>query len=159
MPEGNHLVHIRKYRDRDLSKLYEIDKVCFAPHIAFSKAEILCQLRDRASITRIAEIDGAVVGFVLGRVDAPLFGHVLTLDVLPAARRARIGTSLMDALHAEFRKHHVLWTVLEVSASDSGARQFYERLDYRYIETLPDYYGGREDAFRMVRTLGKGDLL
>ena len=153
MSGEDRLFRIRNYLAQDLSKLHEIDNACFAPDIAFSKAEMVSHLRHHNSITRIAELSGTVVGFVVGRVDGPLFSHVLTLDVLPGARRSKIGTSLMRALHSEFRKRHVLWTVLEVKASDLGARQFYEKLDYRYVETVRGYYNGREDALRMVRTM------
>ncbi len=153
MSGGTILFRIRNYSAQDLTELYEIDKVCFAPDIAFSRAEMLSLLNRRNAITRIAEISGSVVGFVVGRIDGLWFSHVLTLDVLPEARRSRIGTALMGALHSEFGKRHVRWTVLEVSASDLGARQFYEKLDYRYVETVPGYYNGREDALRMVRII------
>ncbi len=151
MTGGTDLFRIRNYSVQDLTELFEIDKVCFAPGIAFSKAEMLSLLSHRNSITRIAEMSGSVVGFVVGRIEDSRFSHVLTLDVLPKARRSRIGTALMGALHSEFGKHHVRWTVLEVSASDLGARQFYEKLDYRYVETIQGYYNGKEDAVRMVR--------
>jgi len=157
MSGENSLFRIRNYRAQDLAKLHEIDHACFAPDIAFSKAEMFSHLSRHNSITRIAEISGTVVGFVVGRVDGPLFSHVLTLDVLPGARRSKIGTSLMGALHSEFRNRHVRWTVLEVNASDLGARQFYEKLNYRYVETIRGYYNGREDALRMVRPMTRED--
>ena len=153
MPGVRDLFRIRDYSAQDLTKLYEIDQVCFAPDIAYSKAEIRFHLSSHNSITRVAEMLGSIVGFAVGRVDGPLLSHILTLDVLPKARRSKIGTSLMSALHEEFQKRQVMWTVLEVSASDPGARQFYEKLDYRYLETVRGYYNGREDALRMVRSV------
>jgi ribosomal protein S18 acetylase RimI-like enzyme len=42
---------------------------------------------------------------------------------------------------------------LELRASNDDARRFYERLGYREIGRKPAYYGGREDALRMLHDL------
>jgi ribosomal protein S18 acetylase RimI-like enzyme len=57
----------------------------------------------------------------------------------------------MLALHEEFGRRRITVSVLEVNAEDRGARQFYEKLDYEYLEMLQGYYYGRLDAYRMVR--------
>jgi len=144
---------IRDYRAEDLTILYTIDQTCFTADIAFSKAEISFYLSHRSSITRVAEINREVVGFVMGRIEQSSLGHVVTLDVLPRARRCGIGTKLMRVLHDEFRKKDVSWAVLEVMASDQRARRLYEKFQYRYVETLPRYYSGRHDALRMARRI------
>jgi ribosomal protein S18 acetylase RimI-like enzyme len=42
---------------------------------------------------------------------------------------------------------------LEVDAANQGAQLFYEALNYRYVETLKGYYGGRSDAYLMICVL------
>ena len=142
---------IRTYLARDFPEIHRIDQICFARDIAYSRAELLFYVRDPGAIVRVAELGGAVAGFVVGRVEAAHAAHVLTLDVLPEARRRKVGTALISALHAELERRGIRVVVLEVDAKNEGAQRFYEGFDYRRIETLKGYYNGRSDALRMVR--------
>ena len=144
-------LRIRNFQKEDLETLSEIDRICFADDIAFSRAELLCQIHNSKSITRVGEGLGRILGFVIARIENPLCAHVLTLDVVPEARRCRIGISLMQAMHRVLAKEKIRTAVLEVSASNLAAQRLYEKLQYRYQETLCGYYQGREDAYRMVR--------
>jgi ribosomal protein S18 acetylase RimI-like enzyme len=148
-------LRIRNFQDKDLETLYEIDRVCFADDIAFSRAELLFQINHPKSITRVGEGPGRILGFAMARIVNPSCAHVLTLDVVPEARRCRIGISLMRALHRVLAKENIGVAVLEVSARNLPAQCLYEKLKYRYLETLYGYYHGREDAYRMVRSLSE----
>jgi ribosomal protein S18 acetylase RimI-like enzyme len=143
---------IRAYEPEDLATLHAIDRVCFSRDIAYSRAELHFHIRHRDSITRVAEIDSRIVGFVVGRVHRRDIGHVLTLDVVLEVRRGGIGTSLMAALHAELKLRGVRRVFLEVDVENHGARRFYERLGYRWVERIERYYG-RSDADRMELVL------
>ena len=144
---------IRPHRAADVPVLYQIDQICFDKGIAFSRAEILFHLNRRDNLTKVAELDGLVVGFAVGRIEAPSWAHILTLDVIPEARRRRIGTSLLNVLHEEFRRRKVLFVNLEVSTTNIAAKQLYERFQYKCVETLYGYYRGDADAYRMIRSL------
>jgi [ribosomal protein S18]-alanine N-acetyltransferase len=140
---------IRPYRPDDSRTLCRIDSICFPPGIAYSHVELLFYLKHPNSIARVAEREGTIVGFTVGRVHRGL-GHVVTLDVLPGARRHGVGVALMAGLHEEFKKQEVRAAILEVSAEDRGAQAFYEKLGYKYADRIPDYYGDGADAWRMV---------
>jgi ribosomal-protein-alanine N-acetyltransferase len=140
---------IRDYKCDEALRLHQIDQVCFPSDIAFSRGELLFYLNHPKSITLVAERAGRIMGFVLGRILPDHLAHVLTLDVLPEARRQRIGTHLMDSLHGEFRSRAISRVLLEVSISNEAARRLYEALQYRSVEILRGYYNGREDACRM----------
>ena len=45
----------------------------------------------------VAETDGKIVGFVVIDRDREGQGHVITIDVLPEARRSGLGSQLMTA--------------------------------------------------------------
>jgi ribosomal protein S18 acetylase RimI-like enzyme len=60
----------------------------------------------------------------------------------------------MNVLHEELEKQNVGISVLEVGANNLPAQRLYEKLHYKYVETLIGYYVGTEDAYRMVRTGG-----
>ncbi len=142
---------IRNFQDKDLESLCAIDRICFASDIAFSRAELLSQINHPKSITRVGEGLGRILGFAVARIEDASYAHVITLDVVPDARRCRIGLSLMNALHRSFARERIKVAILEVSVRNRPAQRLYERLNYRYVETLFGYYRGREDAYRMVR--------
>jgi ribosomal-protein-alanine N-acetyltransferase len=147
--EPNSEIRIRKFRGSDLGLLYDIDRTCFPVHMAYSRAELLFYLRHPSSICRIAELDGTVIGFAVALMAPHSRAHVVTIDVIPEARRNRVGTLLMETLHAAFRESDVVRVRLEVAAADTGAQHFYQRLGYVRRELLPGYYQGCEDAYRM----------
>jgi len=71
----------------------------------------------------VAETDGRVVGFVIGEVrdwefGSPPCGWVFAIDVQPGARQAGIGTRLLAAICAAFRRAGVR-TVRTMLARDN----------------------------------------
>jgi ribosomal protein S18 acetylase RimI-like enzyme len=105
------------------------------------------------SITRIAEVRSEILGFVIAQIETDRWAHVLTLDVVPEARRRKIGSALMASVHDSFKARQVLMSFLEVDSANQGAQLFYEALNYRYVATLRGYYAGRSDAYRMMRVM------
>ena len=78
---------IRDYRPEDFPRLYEIDQICYRSDIAYSRAELRFYLNHADSITRVAEERRQILGFVIAQIEADRWAHVLTLDVVPEARR------------------------------------------------------------------------
>jgi [ribosomal protein S18]-alanine N-acetyltransferase len=149
MPELLH--RIRYFRTKDLEELHAIDRICFPADIAFSRDEILAYCSHPKSIAWVAEGLGKILGFILARTDSHARAHILTLDVIPDARRQKIGTMLMTRLHEELQEIGVSTVFLEVGAGNLAAQHLYQNLQYRFVGMLPGYYNGREDAYRMAR--------
>jgi ribosomal-protein-alanine N-acetyltransferase len=147
---GNPRWVLRECRSEDLWRLHEIDRICFTPDIAYTRAELRFYLQHPGSIGRLAEQGGLIVGFVVGRTLGYGMGQVITLDVMPSARRQGVGRGLMEALHKEFAARGVELATLEVSVDNPAARSLYEGMGYRLEQLLTGYYGGRTDACRMV---------
>jgi [ribosomal protein S18]-alanine N-acetyltransferase len=146
-------LRIRNYQEEDLDALCWIDRICFPKYMAFSRAEFVSYLNHPQSITRVAETSGKIIGFILARIQRSGRAHILTLDVVPEARRCRVGAKLMAVLHRELKRRQIDVCMLEVGVSNSAAQRLYEKLNYKYIGTLRGYYGEGEDAYRMVRNL------
>ncbi len=147
---------LREFEPADIHALHDLDRRCFPPDIAFSHKVLLSYIRNRRSVTRIAELSGEIIGFAVGRLTGLSSAHVLTLDVDQKVRRRNIGTALMNALHEEFHRRGARVCLLEVDVGNSEARRFYERLRYEYVGLLPGYYNGRSDALRMMLRLKAG---
>jgi ribosomal-protein-alanine N-acetyltransferase len=144
---------IRDYDRKDFQILHAIDTACFPAHMAYSRAELLFFLGHGASIARVAEIAGRIVGFAVGLNEPCAAAHVVTLDVVPEARRRGVGTGLMEALHEEFHKGHASQVNLEVDAGNEAAQHFYVGLGYERLGLIPGYYKGKGDAVIMTRSL------
>ncbi len=152
-------LRIRQSQAEDSEVFYEIDRICFPEDIAFSREDLIACLNHPESTAWLAERTGRILGFVLARIDNQSCAHVLTLDVLPSARKRKVGTMLMKELHAELMRRKIRLSFLEVAVNNIPAQRLYEQLKYRYMGMLPGYYHGREDAYRMVCQIGSPDAL
>jgi ribosomal-protein-alanine N-acetyltransferase len=141
---------IRDVRAEDAQLLYDIDQICFPADLAYSRAEFLSYLRHPLLIGKVAEVQGKVSGFAIARLEAGAHAHVITLDVIPEARRRKVGTRLIEALHREFRKRGVTQITLEVDTSNEAAQRFYLKMGYLRRVLLRGYYKARKDAYSMV---------
>jgi ribosomal protein S18 acetylase RimI-like enzyme len=97
-------------------------------------------------IVLIAEIDGAFAGFVAGWIeeerhieetpDSNRFAYVSDICVLPAFRRRRIASRLLDAVERRLRGEGVTRVRLCTLAANSAARASYERSGYAAYEVV-----------------------
>jgi ribosomal-protein-alanine acetyltransferase len=128
---------------RILDKLYEIEKQCFEKE-AFTKQQIAYLVGDYNSIGLAACADGEIVGFAIARVDIRRnmrFGHILTVDVVPAYRRKGIARELLTQIEDILRQKGAKECRLEVRENNTAALSLYEKLGYKKVGKLEKYYG------------------
>jgi [ribosomal protein S18]-alanine N-acetyltransferase len=151
-------MHLRPFRETDLDTLYAIDQVCFAEGIAYSKSDLSDFLQQPRSFNQVAESEpGTIVGFCIAQEYTQRrkrIGHIVTIDVLPNARRMGIGGALMEAVEAHFRTLFTECIHLEVAVDNLGAQNFYQRCGFEIIGRIPNYYLGRLDALAMQKVIG-----
>jgi ribosomal-protein-alanine N-acetyltransferase len=82
------------------------------------------------AVALVAESDGEVGGFALARLKGPRNAYLADLYVVPSARRAGVARALMTAAVARLRERGAEAMTLNVSASNAGARAFYDRLGF-----------------------------
>lgn len=154
---------LREFQPSDLDALYELDQTCFAPGIAYSRAEIARFIRRTGTKTWIAEDETAwgeaIAGFVIARCDRRRQGHIITLDVAPRWRRQAIGTLLMDAAEGWMRSEGADLVVLETAESNLTAQRFYVQRGYVKLRRIEHYYGTGEAAWLMAKALRDGLVL
>jgi ribosomal protein S18 acetylase RimI-like enzyme len=119
---------------------------------------VAASVRSPTAIVVVARTPSAIAGFGIMRYGDDE-AHLDLLGIDLAYRRAGLGRRLVEWLEKPALVAGIATVVLEVRASNHGARSFYERLGYRSLADIARYYQGRESAVRMERTLGCGHEL
>ena len=111
------------------------------------------ELADTKRRYYLAAVDGqgALVGWA-GVMILDETAEVLTVGVLPAARRRGVGTALLHGLLTEADRRGALEIFLEVRVDNDAAQAMYEREGFERVGIRPGYYdNGRVDAVVMRR--------
>jgi ribosomal-protein-alanine N-acetyltransferase len=157
LPEGCSF-SIRPAVVQDLDALAAIDALCFPPGIAYPREEISFLLLDPTVITLVAERSGVIVGLAaLERRrrtrQSARYGELVTIEVLPEFRRESIGGALYQSLEGRLRQWEGSSIHLHVSVENTAAGAFYQRLGFRIVRRVPQYYLRKIDAWQMEKDL------
>jgi ribosomal-protein-alanine N-acetyltransferase len=128
---------------RMLDELYEIEKQSFAEE-AFSKEQIGYLLTDYNCISLAAKANGEIVGFIVAMFELECkqpVGHIMTIDVLPKFRRQGVGEHLMRETEALLKQKGANECRLEVRENNLAALGLYQKLGYKLVSRLENYYG------------------
>lgn len=133
----------------DLDTLYRIEMECFGKE-AFSKQQIASLLTNYNALSLVAKIDSEIAGFIIGMLYIKrnsLNGHILTVDVLPKYRRKGIAQRLLMETEKIFTEKNVKTCHLEVREDNIAALKLYEKLGYKRISRLENYYGNSHGIY------------
>ncbi|WP_456475524.1 ribosomal protein S18-alanine N-acetyltransferase [Candidatus Pyrohabitans sp.] len=139
---------IRKFRQSDLARVYEIEVQSFKDpyHPVF-----LLNLYELYGDTfLVAEENRLVVGYVIAR-KVNTKGHIIAIAVEEKHRCRGIGRALMFAVEEELKKNGVVEIWLEVRISNTRAIKFYKKLGYVEKGIIRRYYTDGEDALLLKK--------
>ncbi|MGB7603185.1 MAG: N-acetyltransferase [Candidatus Sulfotelmatobacter sp.] len=183
VPSYNGLVPfiVRDFQASDFDTLWNIDQTCFPAGISYSRAELRLYMRRRASFTLVAVnqesgesndspsatkaakkdkilpgpglSDATVAGFIVAEAGARARGHIITIDVIPSVRRARVGSLLLRAAEDRLISVECRSVELETAVDNLSAIAFYKRHGYGVIKTFPHYYSNGVDALVLEKIL------
>lgn len=141
------MVRIRRAGPRDLLEIYQVEKASFPdpwPLLAF-----LPYILEHDSLAFVAE-EHKVIAFILAVREGEEV-HIHDLAVSPEHRRKGVATALLAHLIAEVQGARRIR--LEVRASNTAARAFYQKQGFREAAILPGYYVDGEEGILMIRDL------
>ena len=150
---------LRDYRADDFLGLWKVDQECFSPGIAYSKLELKIYIGRKRSFTLVAESTGhasetgSILGFVVAEAGRGGLGHIITIDVISAARRFGVGSALLTKAEDRLREAGSNTVTLETAVDNHSAMRFYKRHNYFLTKTLPRYYSNGVDAFVLKKDL------
>ncbi len=151
-------VRIREATKQDFDTLWRIDQRCFEPGISYTRRELSWYMNLRGAFTIVGETKGTngrwgIAGFAVGQQPRRGLGHVVTIDVLPDARRTGLGTRLMQEVESRLVIDGCETIFLETAVDNLPALNFYKRLGYSVVKTIPRYYLDKIDALMMAKEL------
>ena len=141
----------------DFPKLFALDQACFAPGIAWTKAELQYFLRYPGNVGVLAEDESHhIAGFAIAgkhRRRGAMLGRLITIDVDPVLRRRGVGHLLLAETERQLRAAGAAAVLLEVAVDNTTAQGFYQRHGFVRTGRIPGYYLGRIDALVMEKQL------
>ena len=151
--------HIRPFRAEDFDCLSKIDQACFPPGIAYTQMDLTGFITRRKAITLVAEYSdgtefaGGIAGFAIAQ-PIKRVGRILTLDILPQARRQGLATRLIQECETRLRAGGCEQVYLETAVNNEPAIRLYSKLGYQILRKLPLYYPTHAlDAYLMGKLL------
>jgi ribosomal-protein-alanine acetyltransferase len=134
---------------RHLDRLYEIEMECFDRE-AFTKQQIAHLLTDYNSISLIATANSEIIGFIISTMYLErnsLTGHILTIDISPVHRRKGTAQKLLQEIEKIFKEKGVKVCRLEVREDNIAALRLYQKLGYKKVAKLENYYGNAHGIY------------
>jgi ribosomal-protein-alanine N-acetyltransferase len=158
-------LHIRSMAPSDLDSVIRIEKQSF-PY-PWTREQFMTEL-GRKPVSRchvavagdhevypvqdVSSFKGPVVGFIMAwLVEDEL--HITNLAVAPEARRGGVAAAILEHSILEAVEHGAVWCQLDVRASNTPARELYNRFGFKPLGTRKGYYHNGEDAVVMGRNL------
>ncbi|HEX4310786.1 MAG TPA: N-acetyltransferase [Acidobacteriaceae bacterium] len=141
----------------DFPRLFALDQACFAPGIAWSKAELQYFLKYPGNVGVLAQDGtGNIAGFAIAgkqHRSGAVVGRLITIDVDPGLRRQGVGHLLIEETERQLGAAGATAVLLEVAVDNATAQGFYERHGYVRTGRIRGYYMGRIDALVMEKQL------
>ena len=126
----------------DAERLYTLDRRCIlSPWTLEGFKEDLGQLYTHCWGRNAP--DGTIMAFITSHLVLDE-AHILKIGVAPEYRDQGIGTRLMRYALAQFKARNVRFVYLEVRKSNTAARNFYLKNNFKEHGIRKDYYGKDE---------------
>jgi ribosomal protein S18 acetylase RimI-like enzyme len=133
----------------DLDALYRFELICFREH-PFRRDHVAWILENDRAVTLVEDGDGGVSAVMMLLFEGRTC-RVLSVGVVPGARRRGTATRLMRTAEAFARERGCTTMRLEVSTQNLPAIVLYRHLGYRTDGVLYGYYSWGEDAYSMAK--------
>lgn len=144
-------MRIVKMQPEHVAAVAEMERQCFSD--PWSEKSVASELHNPLSLWLIAEVDGAVAGYV-GSQTVLDSADMMNLAVSPSFRRQGIGERLVNCLTEALKEKGVKTLLLEVRISNEPAKELYQKLGFEMVGKRPRYYEKpREDALILRKEL------
>ena len=143
------MIRIRNAEERDLEQVESLEQVCFSRPWTIDM--LRRQLQNDRHEFLVAVEENKVLGYI-GMLHVMDEGYISNVAVDETARRAGIGSKLVEGTLRRCEALSLLFVTLEVRASNDAAIQLYAKHGFEEVGRRKGYYEApREDAILMTR--------
>ncbi len=153
--------NIRKFKESDLQSVMELNRVTLPENYT---DYFFLDLFERFPDTFVvAELEGKIVGYIMCRVEVGLSnfglgglirkGHVVSIAVLPMARRKGVASALINSALEGMQTYKAKQCYLEVRVTNDAGVNLYKKIGFEVTRTAHGYYSDGEDAYVMSKKI------
>jgi len=153
--------NLRKFAPDDLQSVMQINRETLPENYS---DYFFMDLYERFPETFVvAELEGKVVGYIMCRIEVGLSnfglgglirkGHVVSIAVLPKARRQGVAQALISTALQGMQFYKAKQCYLEVRVTNDAGVTLYKKLGFEVSRTVHGYYSDGEDAHVMTKKL------
>lgn len=144
---------IRTATLQDLDGLLDIENRCFDTD-RISRRNFRHLLTKANAATLLDEQDGRIRGYAMLLFNTGTsLARLYSIAVTPVYRSAGVGEALVKACERLALDRDCVSLRLEVRRDNAASLGLFEKLGYRFLETVPDYYEDHADALRFEKHL------
>lgn len=137
----------------DLDALVRIENSTFETD-RISRRNFRYLLTKANAATLVDEADGKIRGYAMALFHTGTsLARLYSYAVDPACQRRGVGQALVEASEALALERECIALRLEVRRDNPASIKLFEKLGYRHLEVVPDYYEDHAAALRFEKTL------
>jgi len=145
---------LRQAKIRDATQIGNLSRTAIEYELEWSwtPQRVIKKIKDKNTNVVVAAEGNHVVGFaVIGYLENE--AHLDLFGVDPNYRRRGVGTKLIEWLEKTALVSGIGIIYLETRLKNMTGRKFYQKLGYKNIQRIHQYYDGRETAIRLAKDL------
>ena len=140
------MILIRKFQPSDFQWIIDIERRVFNQHDPYLYMKFYELYPDTFIV---ANINGFIVGYVVGFQTQEGIGRIFSLAVHPSYQRRRVGSHLLKEIIRLFGEMGLNEIILEVRSDNIRAKKFYERHGFFQFGIAEKYYNDAQNACLM----------
>jgi ribosomal-protein-alanine N-acetyltransferase len=125
----------------NLSENYDYDT--YAKHIEIYRLTYVAVSPSNSDIYEMETMHG----YIMGRIEDSVESHITSLAVNESSRRLGLGKRLLLELLLESKKRKLKSCSLQVRESNTSAKLLYEKMGFKSIRILENYYNTENGIF------------
>jgi len=149
-------------RESDVDELVALENRCFDASTAIARRQWKYLIRSRTADVRVVRRGGRVAASMVVlrfRVHKGVLSRIYSLSVDAECRHQGLGRAMVNEAIEQLRHDGVRVAVLEVDQANLPAIGLYEKLGFRTVRSLTDYYGPGRHGWKMRLDLAQARLL
>jgi len=147
---------VRRFRASDMDAILKIEHICFRKD-AYDRNLFADFYHKCGGLFLVAGHNGNICGYMVTCTrsrQGSRMAQLVSVAVVPTARRAGIASALMESTLRRLRRRRVKRLSLTVKIRNHAALAFYRKYGFLQLRILPRYYEDGQDAWLMVRDIG-----